>query len=706
MIAKRRGAAVTVSHQIPPVDASDLVREDRATAELYRAIQRFGSQQDGALKETLRERIRTMALEQGFDRDLQEDWTSRPPSNDEIENLGRHIHLIDEDRIPVGLHVHGQPSGPSELAPMIAAMLGEEFLQDAGCKSTQSGSLCSADARERAAGIVRAALVAGEPSAVLRPYAAEFDQFSRAFQRTPDEIDHTLDALAGGYVPPGGGGDPLRNPQALPTGRNLYGINPAEVPTQSAWELGVRLAQQQLEAERVRLGRWPRKIGFTLWNTELIRQQGTDLAHILFLLGVRPVWDHRNVVEDVELIPLDELRRPRIDVVVQAASLFRDTFPDRMKLLDQAVRLAGAASDGENYIAEHSALAERELKQVGMSPRDARALAGARIFSNSAGGYGTGLVASIERSGDYASSDGLTEAYLARTGAVYTRDYEWGKPAPAAYREHLRHTDAVTLSRSTNVVGALTLDHYFEYLGGMTMAVRDTTGTSPETYLADVRNASNPRIETAREALIRGLRGKFWNPKWIRELQREGFSGAVEMAQTATNLYGWQVTKPEAVGSTIWERVHAIYVDDSLELGLPEWFDSRNPFAYQEVLAVLVETARKGYWQADAETLADLALHYVRSLERHGASGSIRTTGNRPFEEFTELHVAMSTHSELVPVLQDALRDGAATRVEGRRLVEHPPQRTADGLRVGPEAGLATLGILAGAFWIGWRRKR
>lgn len=706
LIAKRRGAAVTISHQIPPVDASDLVREDGATAELFRTIQRFGTQQDGALKEAMRKRIQTMALEQGFDRDLEVDWTSQPPRNDEIENLGRQIHLIDEDRIPIGLHVHGQSSEPSDLAPMISAMLGEEFLEDAGCESTPSEFRCGAEARDRAADIVYAALVGAQPPAALRPVNAEFERLSRAFRRTPDEIDHTLDALAGRYVPPGGGGDPLRNPQALPTGRNLYGINPAEVPTQAAWEIGVRLAQEQLAAERARLGRWPRKIGFTLWNTELIRQHGTDLAHILFLLGVRPIWNHRNVVEDLELIPVQELGRPRIDVVVQAASLFRDTFPDRMMLLDQAVRLAGTAGDGENYIAQHTAHAEQELKLVGMSPRDARVLAGARIFSNSAGGYGTGLVASIERSGDYSSSDRLTQAYLARTGAVYTRDYEWGKTAPAAYRQHLGRTDAVTLSRSTNVVGALTLDHYFEYLGGMTMAIRDTTGISPETYLADVRSASKPRIETAREALMRGLRGKFWNPKWIRELQGEGFSGAVEIAQTTTNLFGWQVTKPEAVGSSIWERVHAVYVEDSLGLGLAEWFDSVNPFAYQEVLAVLAETARKGYWQTDTETLTDLALRYARSLERHGASGSIRTTGNSPLEEFMELRVATSTHSELVPVLRDALRDGVSTRVEGRRLVEQVPQRTAEGLQLTPEAGWAALGLLLGAFWVGWRCKR
>ncbi len=706
LIAKRRGAAVTVSHQIPPVDAAEITREEPKVAELYRTIRQFRSAQDGALKERLREQIRNMARAEGFDRDLAANWEEEAPDDSEIEALGRHIHLIEEDRIPIGLHVHGEPSAPSDLAPMVAAMLGGEFLKRFGCPEGMESADCSTDARRRATRTVRRALETGERPAAIRAVADQFDQIAQSFARTPDEIDHTLDALAGGYVPPGGGGDPLRNPQALPTGRNLYGINPAEVPTKAAWELGVLLAEQQLEAERSRLGRWPRKIGFTLWNTELIRQHGTDLAHILHLMGVQPVWDHRSVVEDVELISAEDLGRPRIDVVVQAASLFRDTFPDRMKLLDKAARLAATARDGENYIAEHGAETERELKRAGMAAADARILAGARVFSNSAGGYGTGLVTSIERSGNYSSSTSLTEAYLARTGAVYTEGFEWGKTVPEAYREHLRHTDAVTLSRSTNVVGALTLDHYFEYLGGMTMAVRDTTGTAPETYLADVRDPLEPRLETAHEALARGLRGKFWNPKWIRELQSEGFSGAVEMAQTTTNLFGWQVTKPDVIDSSVWDRVHAIYLQDSLDLGLPEWFDSENPFAYQEMMAVLVEAARKGYWNPALEVLEGLALEYVRSLDRHGASGSIRTTDNHPFEEFLEVRVAASDEPLLAAVLRDELRDGTGLHVEGRRLVAQDSGDGMDPVRLSPETAMAAFGILASVFLLGWRRRR
>lgn len=705
LIAKRRGAAVTVSHQIPPVEAAEVAKGEPKIASLYRASRQLLDAAPGALKERLREQVRTMGADLEMDRDIETDWAISAPTDPEVEKLANHIHLINEDRIPLGLHVHGQPNTADELAPMVTAMLGNEVLAGSPCRPGADAS-CPAQARERAEAAVRRALAGDAPVPALGSLGAKVERIGAALAQTSNEISHTLGALAGAYVPPGGGGDPVRNPQALPTGRNLHGINPAEVPTKAAWEIGSSLADAQLNAEFERLGRWPRKIGFTLWNTELIRQHGTDLAHVMHLLGVRPIWDHNNVVEDVELIPSAELGRPRVDVVIQAASLFRDTFPDRMKLLDKAVRLAASATDGENYIAEHAEDAERELKRSGMAAKDAKTLALARIFSNSAGGYGTGLVASIERSGSFESSEGLTEAYLARTGAVYTEGFEWGQLAPDAYRTHLQHTDAVTLSRSTNVVGALTLDHYFEYLGGMTMAVRDTTGSAPETYLADVRDAHQPRMETVREALVRGLRGKFWNPKWIEALKAEGFSGAVEMAQTATNLFGWQVTKPEAVGSGAWQRVHAIYVDDSLGLELPQWFDANNPFAFQEMMAVMLESARKGYWNAQPDTLNSLALDYARSLERHGASGSPRTTGNRPFEEFVEVLVAASSEPDLISTLREELRDGSSPRVEGRRLVEHAAPSTSGRLSVTTQTTLAAVFLLLGVFALGWRRLR
>ncbi|MBL8174483.1 MAG: cobaltochelatase subunit CobN, partial [Bryobacterales bacterium] len=555
LIAKRRGSAVTVSHQTPPIVASSIIEADAATGEIYRSTQQFLGQEEGALKETLRERIRELSVRKKFDRDLNQDWSKKAPGDGEIEALDLHIHLLNEDRIAVGLHTHSKANEAEELAPVVAEILGDEFaakwggkqraieraraelLRPAGQAASEASIRPAHGGRERPAW----AAATYQKTAEARPLPGESEAARIAFLKagfagTANEIPATLRALEGHYVRPGGGGDPVRNPASLPTGKNLYGINPQEVPTRAAWELGRKLAEDLLAAEKKRLGRYPVKVGFTLWNTELIRHYGADLAQILYLMGLKPRWDQRGMVEGVEVIPMGELKRPRIDVVIQAASLFRDTFPDRMEFLDQAVRLAATLRDGENHIAANNEKNERQLKEAGLSAKEASLLAGARVFSNAPGGYGTGVIDGIEKSGNYDTSKAITEDYLIKTGAVYTAGAEWGKFVPRLYEQQLKGTDSVALSRSSNVSSALTLDHYFEYLGGMTMAIRDTTGTSPETYVSDVRDAKRAQMLTARQALTNDMRTKFFNPKWIAALQKEGFSGAVEMRETTKNL--------------------------------------------------------------------------------------------------------------------------------------------------------------------------
>jgi cobaltochelatase CobN len=454
-------------------------------------------------------------------------------------------------------------------------------------------------------------------------------------------------------------------------------------------------------------------VGFTLWNTEVIRQNGTDLAQILYLMGARPLWDHNNIVSEVELIPAAELERPRIDVVMQAASLFRDTFPDRMELLDKAARLVIQQGDGENYLAEHTEKLAVELKQAGLSSHDARLYAAARVFGNSVGGYGTGLVAGIERSGSYDDTKGLTSDYVARLGSVYTAGAPWGTNLPGVYEKALRGTDAVALSRSTNVVSPLTLDHYFEYLGGMTMAVRDLDGKSPETYIADVRDVERPVMETLGETLTRDLRGKFWNPRWIREQQAEGFSGAVEITQTATNLFGWQVTKPEAVSEYVWDEVQRVYVEDTLALDLPAWFDRENPYAYQNVTAILLESARKGFWNPSPETLENTANAYAQSVARHGPAGDLRTSDNFRFQSFVgeQLHAPGNQEGiELTSLYNKALAKSAGASpasevVAGQKLKPEPEASPAPPIEYSTATALALL-IGAAVFVFGLRRNR
>ncbi|MDE0109000.1 MAG: cobaltochelatase subunit CobN [Bryobacterales bacterium] len=689
LIAKRRGSAVTVDHQVPPIGAASLSEADPEIGELYRAAEQFVGQEEGSLKERLREQIARSGNARGLDEDLGLDWTERLPTDEEVAELKLHIHLINEDRIPLGLHVHSQNNPTSEAAPLVTSMVGSDYVRRVAFDEMglrEEGGTRWEAAKQRAVRHVEAALQNRGVAPSLRADEDRVRSIFASLRLTAREIPQTLHALEGGYIPPGAGGDPVRNPAALPTARNLYGINPQEVPTRAAWEVGVALADALLNAERERLGRYPKKIGFTLWNTELIRHYGTDLAQILHLIGVRPVWDHNGIVADLELVPVAELGRPRIDVIIQAASLFRDTFPDRMEFLDKAVRLAAGAADGDNFIADHVEESQIALKRAGMSAEDARLYAGARVFSNNVGGYGTGVIDNTIRSGEFEDTAELTEEYLARVGAVYTEGAEWGANIDGLYKQALAGTEAVSLSRSTNVISPLTLDHYFEYLGGMTMAVRDTTGTSPETYVSDVRDVERGRLETVRETLTRDLRGKYWNPRWIQEQQDEGFSGAVEISQTATNLFGWQVTKPEAIDDYVWDEVERVYVEDSLELGLPEWFDQENPFALQNVTAVLIEAARKDYWDADEETLRRVANRYARSVADHGPAGDSRTVDNAAFQEFLGQALAAPGNVEGATILaayQTSVDRSAglagAEIVQGRRLVRTSEESPAPG---------------------------
>ena len=718
LIAKRRGSAVTVDHQIPPIGAASLSESDPEIGELYRAAEQFVGQEEGSLKERLREQVGRLGHARKLDEDLGLDWSGGLPTDEEVAELKLHIHLVNEDRIPLGLHVHSQENPASEAAPLVTSMVGNDYIRRVASSELgvreESGTGWEA-ARQRAVRHVEAVLEGREAAPSLRPDAERVRAIHASLRQTAREIPQTLHALEGGYIPPGPGGDPVRNPGALPTARNLYGINPQEVPTRAAWEVGVELADALLEAERERLGRYPRKVGFTLWNTELIRHYGTDLAQILHLIGVRPVWDHNGIVADLEIVPAAELGRPRIDVVIQAASLFRDTFPDRMEFLDKAVRLAAGAAGGDNYISEHVEESQIALKRAGMSAADALLYAGARVFSNNVGGCGTGVIQNTVRSGEFEDTAKLTEEYLARVGAVYTAGAEWGANVPGLYRQALARTEAVSLSRSTNVISPLTLDHYFEYLGGMTMAVRDTTGSSPETYVSDVRDAENGRLETVRETLTRDLRGKYWNPRWIQEQQQEGFSGAVEMSQTATNLFGWQVTKPEAIDDYVWDEVERVYVQDSLELGLPEWLDRENPYAFQDMAAVLLEAARKGYWDADSETLRRVANQYARSVAEHGPAGDGRTVDNTAFQEFLGTALTAPGNEQGVVLLtsyRGALDKSAGLAgseiVQGRTLARSAEEQSEAAFApTGPASwALLALAALGAALVFGLKRRK
>lgn len=782
LIAKRRGSAVIVSHQTPPIQAAELSASDRELAELYRETQRFREQEDGALKERMRARIRELARRRQLDRDLGLDWEKTSPGDEAIRRLEEYLDELEENKIPVGLHVHGVADDPQELRLTITEILGRDFLARHGNDRVRAAAavgrmLASAPpaaaqpawfarpmaptpgsgqrqypletqpappapvasghpawipkigspppevqarlARERAQSPVALAFEGGAAAEAAPGAPAEVSDAARvaalkaAFAESAKEISQTLRALEGRYIAPAAGGDPVRTPSALPTGRNLYGVNPAEIPTQAAWDVGVALADQMIAAERKRLGRYPQKIGFNLWPTELVRQYGSDVAQALWLLGVKPVWDARGLVVDLEVVPARDLGRPRIDIVVQAAGQFRDSFPDRMELLDKAVRLAALAKDGENYVAENSAALEQRLKESGLSAREARQLANARIFSNAPGSYGTGLTGGITNSGAYSDTKALTAEYLDRAGAVFTQGAEWGAKVARLYEKALAGTDAVSISQSSNTISALTLDHYFEYAGGMVMAIRDSGGGNAAAYLADTRNASSAKVKTVEEALAADLRTQLWNRKWIAGMQENDFSGASEIATLASNLYGWQVTKPDAVQPYMWEQTFRLYVEDQLGMGLRDWFDKKNPYAFQNLTATMLEAVRQGYWRPDAAVIERLAREYARSVAAHGTSGGERTAGNRALEEFVRQRLMAPGNQEsaqLAEQFRTAVERAltgtqSAAILSGQRLVRELTSPQSPTLARNTLLGGLLLAALLLAFSYGLRRR-
>ena len=337
-----------------------------------------------------------------------------------------------------------------------------------------------------------------------------------ALQNSPRlELDATINALNGGFTAPSSGGDAVANPQAVPTGRNLYSVRAESTPSQRAWSQGVQLAQATLKAYKEQHGKYPTKVSYTFWSSEFVETEGVTIAQVLYMLGVEPVRSQFGSVEDVRLIPTSELGRPRIDVVIQTSGQFRDLAASRLALITKAVELVASLGkeDQENYVAAGSVATEKELVEQGLSPKEARELANVRIFGGVNGMYGTGIQEMVTAGDKWEQEKEIADVYLNNMGAAYTgKQEDWGRFVKPLFRAALKNTDVVVQPRQNNTWGALSLDHVYEFMGGLTLSVRNVTGKDPDTYLADYRNHSNMRMQDLKEAIGVESRATVLNP--------------------------------------------------------------------------------------------------------------------------------------------------------------------------------------------------
>lgn len=451
------------------------------------------------------------------------------------------------------------------------------------------------------------------------------------------ELQSTLNALNGGYTASSPGGDPIANPNTLPTGRNLFAINAEETPTEDAWEKGIQMAKTTIEDYRKRhKGQYPRKVSYTLWSGEFIQTGGATIAQVLYMLGVEPVRDKFGRVNDLRLIPSERLGRPRIDVVVQTSGQLRDLAASRLFLINRAVRMAAAADAGKfgNMVKDGVEESERYLINKGVSPKEARELSEYRVFGGVGGNYGSGIQGMVEQGNEWNNEKQVADQYIQNMGAFYGDADHWQSYAKDVFAAALTRTDAVVQPRQNNTWGALSLDHVYEFMGGMSLAVRSVTGKDPDAYFSDYRNRNDYRVQDSKEAIAVEARTKLFNPSYIKEALKGGASATDNLSEMVRNAYGWNVMKPNAVDKQMWNEIYDVYVKDKYNLGIHDEMAKSNPAALEELTATMMETARKGYWKATPQQLADVAKVHTSFVAKFGPSGSSFEGNNPQLQQF------------------------------------------------------------------------
>ncbi len=588
--AKRRGRGVIISHLTPTLKQADLTQAYCRMADLANEYSLARSMGSPTATEKYKELI-VLAQETGILADLKDSIPKNnignsPADPDQmVHTLGHYLEEIRENLIPYGMHTFGTSPGSDETVEMSGAI--------------QKNN----------------------------PKIAQTDLSNRLARSGPNEMASLIQGLSGRYIPPGQGNDPVRNPDALPTGKNFYGFNPNKLPSPAAWDLGKRAAQQIINNHLDKNNAYPQKVAVILWAVESLRNEGVNEATIMYLVGTRPRWSKTGRVLGVDLIPGKKLGRPRIDVMINASGLYRDLFPEKLTYLDKAIALAAKQIDVENLIARHTAQIKTRLIKQGMNSEKADQMSRFRIFSETPGSYGNGVSEMASGSSKWDKPDQVVDVFENRMGFAFGQN-KWGIRARAVLKEQLSQVDVTVHSRSSNVYGLLDNDDMFQYLGGLSMAVRKESGKPPETLITQQQKKGRVQVEDMGKTLGREMRSRYLNPKWIQGMKGEDYAGAKAMSDYVEYLWGWNMTTPEKVDGTKWQQTYEVYVKDKYGLQMEKFFKRSSPWAFQSITGRMLETSRKGYWKPDPKVLENLAARYAKSIIQKGIACCDHTCNN------------------------------------------------------------------------------
>ncbi|MCU1604594.1 MAG: cobN, partial [Modestobacter sp.] len=629
--AKRRAHATLVDHMVPPMARADSYGDIARLEQLLDEHANIAAM-DPAKLPAVRQQIWTLIQAAKLDHDL---GLADRPHDAEFDELILHVDgwlcEIKDSQIRDGLHVLGAPPSGQNRIDLVLAMLRARQIwggsvalpglrEALGLTEDGTAGLHATDAVEAQA----AALVAGmedrgwTPSAV-GPVVREVldrdddavaavlrfavDEVVPRLARTTDELDMTLHALDGGYVPAGPSGSPLRGlVNVLPTGRNFYSVDPRAIPSRLAWETGSAMAESLVERYVADHGEHPRSVGLSVWGTSAMRTAGDDIAEVLALLGVRPVWDDASRrVTGLEPVPLAELGRPRIDVTVRISGFFRDAFPHVVTMLDDAVTLV-ASLDSEapedNFVKAHV--------DADVADHGDRRRATTRVFGSKPGAYGAGLLSLID-SRNWRGDADLAEVYAVWGGYAYGRGLDGVNARPDMETAYKRIAVAAK-NIDTREHDIADSDDYFQYHGGMVATVRALTGAAPEAYIGDSTRPEQVRTRSLVEETSRVFRARVVNPKWLAAMRRHGYKGAFELAATVDYLFGYDATTG-VVADWMYEKLAQTYVLD------PEnraFMEQSNPWALHGIAERLLEAVDRQMWASpDPALLAELQQAYL-----------------------------------------------------------------------------------------------
>ncbi|MBC7118883.1 MAG: cobaltochelatase subunit CobN [Methanobacteriaceae archaeon] len=677
--AKRRGLAVIISHLTQP-SALTMLNDDLIA--LKTLTERYMTSTEEAQKQQLFEMIKESVLKLQLNTFINLN-TSR---EEIIDSLHDYIIELENTATPLGLHTFGKDWTLEQVTALATTMAKKincigtgqnQFISPAKAVETLHVNLTEIIEKfytgtelnktiEELQNTMKRNLTDTEIQGLQKIY-----EYVHNIKISPErEREMLIKALNGGYIPPSQGNDPVRTPDALPTGGNLYGLDPQKIPYWDAYLNGKKMAEEALKAYETT----PEQLGVILWATETQRDNGGTIGFILYLLGLEPIYQqqaqHSGNVIGVKAISLEELGRPRIDVLVTISGIFRETFPQCTQLIDRASRVALATSYNTllakisnepmaqklktaleatietikkaslfvpgndplemNYIAQHWLEDVKRLLETGMPAQEAGKMAITRIFGPSLGEWGAkGVREGPQLSWTWKDRLELADSYIHDMQYAYRED-EQGTPLGEIFQMRLADVQGIYHSRSTNVRGILDLDHNYEFLGGFSIAVEKARGTAPQLFILNQIDASNPAVETLNKFINRDLQTKLFNPQWIREMMKQGSAGASYIAsQFIDNMVGWNVLRADSITNEMWNTVVDVYLKDKYNIGVTNWLStSNNAYSLIDITGKLLTMAQKGFWKADTATLSFVANTWASMISSHGVSCCDCSCGN------------------------------------------------------------------------------